>query len=222
MPEPPVKTPGNPSAPLSAAATSGVPRSRDATAAHWATLGQDVMRLAKAGDTDALGRFFDHYFERVFSVVRRFVHSTEEAQDLTQDVFLRVRRSLARIDVERDPAPWLFTVAVNMCRDHRRSAAWRRGLRTTSLDHDTAPLELPDEHADPQRLYLAAQRRRRVHEAILRLPPDQSMSVILHDLEGVPHERIAAMAGIDHAVARKRHSRALRALERLLGEESAP
>lgn len=186
----------------------------------WAAVAQDIVRRAQGGDPEALGRFFDHYLDRIFAVVRRFTGNTEDAQDLTQEIFLKVRRSLARVDVERNPAPWLFTVAINVCRDHRRSAAWRRARSAVPLDHVADRLELSDEFADPQRVYADAQERRRVHAAILKLPPDQFMSVVLHDFEFLPHERIAQIAGIDPAAARKRHSRAMRALERLLGEGS--
>lgn len=187
-------------------------------APHWSALDRDVLRLARAGEGEALGKFFDHYLERIFSVVWRFTGSTEEAQDLTQEVFLKVRRGIARLDLGRDPAPWLITVALNVCRDHRRSAEWRRAQRSVPLDPRSDRIELADEDANPERAFAAAEERRRVQEAVLRLPPDQFMSVILHDFEGLPHERVAELAGIEHAAARKRHSRSLSLLRGLLSE----
>ena len=177
---------------------------------------RDVLQHARSGDGEALGRFFDHYVDRLFAFIRRFVGSTEEAQDLTQEVFLKVRRGIGRLDIERDPAPWLFTIAINTCRDQRRSVAWRRSQRSVPLAPGTGGLELPDEHANPERVFAAAEERRHLLDAIGALPADQFMSVVLHDFEGLPHERIAELAGIEHAAARKRHSRALRTLERAL------
>ena len=190
------------------------------TAAAWTSFDSHDLARARAGDPEALGRFFDYYADQLFLVVQRFVGSREEAQDLTQEIFLKVRRHLHRLDTTRDPAPWLFTVALNTCRDHARSAGVRARRRTLSLDAESATVQVPDPGADPQRAYAEAEDRRRVHAAVLRLPHDQFMSVVLHDFEGLSHERIATLAGIDHAAARKRHSRALTALEKALGEET--
>src|SRR5262249_54930682 len=159
-----------------------------------------------------LGRFFDHHFDRIFSVVQRLVGSMDAAEDITQDVFLRLRRHIGRLDIEHDPAPWLFTVAINACRDHRRSAWWRAWRRSVPLDADPDAPALCSDAPNPEQALVAAEEERRVQAAILRLPPDLRSSVILHDFDGLPHEQVAQVAGISHVAARKRHSRALRAL----------
>ena len=108
-----------------------------------------LIARAKHGDQEALGEFFDHYADRLFAVVHRFVGGREEAQDLTQEIFLKVRRNIGRLDISRDPAPWLFTVALNTCRDHVRSAATRARHRSVPLDHETVKSQLSDGAADP-------------------------------------------------------------------------
>ncbi len=185
---------------------------------HGLPLDREDLKRAQAGDAEALGRFFDRHIERVFSVVQRLVGSKDAAQDVTQDIFLKVRRHIGRLDVERDPLPWLFMVAVNACRDHRRSAWWRQSQRSVRLDLDPDAAALPSDAANPEQALVAAEEERRVQAAVLRLPPDLRSSVILHDFDGLPHEQIAQILGIGHAAARKRHSRALRALADLLEE----
>jgi len=192
------------------------------SAGHWPTFDREELKRAQSGDTEALGRFFDHHFDRVFSIVHRFVGSMEAAQDITQDIFLKVRRHISRLDIENDPAPWLYTVAVNACRDHRRSA-WRRMTRqSVPLDGDSDRPGLWSNTANPEQELLVAEEEHRVQAAIWRLPPDLRMSVILHDFERLPHDQIARVTGTSHAAARKRHSRALRALAGLLGEGATP
>ena len=171
---------------------------------------------------EALGSFFDHHFDRIFAVARRFTGSTEAAQDITQDIFLKVRRHISRLDIENDPAPWLYTVTVNTCRDYRRSAWWRMSRQSVALDHDSDTLELSSTAANPEQALVVAEEERRVQAAIRRLSPDLRMSVVLHDFEGLPHVQIARVTGTSHTAARKRHSRALRALADLLGEGVAP
>lgn len=191
-------------------------------AGHWPAFDREDLKRAKSGDAEALGRFFDHHFDRIFSVVHRFVGSIDAAQDITQDIFLKVRRHIGRLDIENDPAPWLYTVAVNACRDHRRSAWWRISRQSVPLDHDSDAPELSSHAANPEQALVVAEEERRVQAAIRHLPPDLRMSVVLHDFEGLPHDQIARVTGTSHAAARKRHSRALGALAALLGEGETP
>lgn len=208
------------SIPEPAETKGGSPVMSGGSAGHWPAFSPEDLRRAQAGDEEALGRFFDHHFDRIFAVVLRFEGIRDIAEDITQDIFLKVRRHIARLDIQRDPAPWLYTVTVNACRDHHRSAwrrIWRRSVRV-----DAAP-ELPDlasEADDPQLAFITAEDEQRVQVAVRQLPLDLRMSVILHDFEGLPHDQIAQVTGTSHAAARKRHSRALRSLAVLLAEDA--
>ena len=208
--------------PVPAGGSSGSAVTGGPAAGHWAAFDLEELRRAKAGDADALGRFFDHHFDRIFSVVQRFVGNREVAEDITQDIFFKVRRHIARLDLERDPAPWLYTVAVNACRDHQRSSWWRAWRRSVPLDSSSELHESVGEAGDPERVFAAARAEHRVQAAIQKLPADLRMSLILHDFEGLPHDRIAQVMGISHAAARKRYSRALNALAVLLGKDGSP
>ena len=192
------------------------------SAGHWPAFNREELKRAQAGDAEALGRFFDHHFDRIFSLVHRFVGSMDAAQDITQDIFLKVRRHISRLDIENDPAPWLYTVAVNACRDHRRSAWWRMSRLSVPLDYDPDTPELSSHAANPEQVLAVAEEERRVQAAIRQLAPALRMSVVLHDFEGLSHDQIARVTGTSHSAARKRHSRALRALAGLLGEGTTP
>ena len=202
------------------AATVG-PAGADRPAAEaWPAFDPGDLRRAQSGDPQALGRFFDHYFDRIFSVAYRFTGSVEVARDLTQDVFLKVRAHIGRLDLERDPAPWLYTVTVNACHDHRRSSWWRMSRHSVAIDHPGIGSALASQDSNPEHRMLAAEDADRIHAGIQRLRPDLRMSVILHDFEGLAHEAIAEILNIRHAAARKRHSRALLALAELLREDA--
>ena len=218
MSDPPSEPSDQASSPLAAAAVTGPPLPGGPSARHWPQFDREDLLRAQAGDPQALGRFFDHYFDRIFSVVQRFAADLEMAQDLTQEIFLKIRRHLGRLDLERDPAPWLYTIAVNACHDHRRSTWWRMSRNSVPLDHGSVELELSSQNRNPERLVLAAEVERRIHAAIRRLAPALRMSIILHDFEGLAHDQIAQITRIGHAAARKRHSRAILALAKLLKE----
>lgn len=206
--------------PIPDAAGDGPATRSGSGAAHWPGFDRDQLKRVRSGDPDALGRFFDHYCDRIFAVVYRFTGSVEDGEDLTQEIFFKLRRHIGRLDLERDPGPWLYTVAVNACHDHRRSSGWRMSYRSVPLDHASIGSELSSHASNPENAALAAENERLVQSAIGRLAPDLRMSVILHDFEELPHEQIAAILGIRHGAARKRHSRALAALAALLKEEA--
>ncbi|MBI1796037.1 MAG: sigma-70 family RNA polymerase sigma factor [Candidatus Eisenbacteria bacterium] len=171
------------------------------------------LQRVRARDPEALGAFFERYFDRVYGLVHRLVGDRAQAEDITQEVFIKVHRAAHRLDPARDPGPWLMTIAHNACRDLWRSNAYKLARRAASLDGDS-PLAatLTRGGNEPERDMIAAERERRVQEALARLPEPLRVAIVMHDYEGLGHEAIAAATGIGHAAARKRYSRALAAL----------
>jgi RNA polymerase sigma-70 factor (ECF subfamily) len=175
------------------------------------------LERVRARDPEALGRFFERYFDRVFGLVYRLLGDRTQAEDITQEVFLKVHRAADRLDPARDPGPWLMTIAHNACRDLWRSNAWKLGRRAASLDGDSpVAATLSTNRDEPERTLIAAERERLVQEALTRLPEPLRVAIVMHDYQGLGHEAIAAATGIGHAAARKRYSRALSALAQQL------
>jgi RNA polymerase sigma-70 factor (ECF subfamily) len=139
------------------------------------------------------------------------------AEDVTQEVYLRVLRAAGRLDTERDPRPWLRTITANLCRDHWRSFGAKVAKRSVPVDEDpeVAP-PLPDGGPTPEDRLVAGDRAARVQAAIAQLPPDLREVVVLRDYEGLDHASIAAIVGASDAAVRKRYSRALARLGELL------
>ena len=190
-----------------------------APARAWPAFPKDRFDQVRAGDPEALGEFFDHYFPRIFATVHRLVGQRAIAEDVTQDVFLRLQRTIRRVDGSRDLAPWLFTVCVNACRDHWRSRWWRMAKQSVSISDHAIASSLLSHEPDPIESVLVQERKSRVNAALQRLPDALREAVVLHDCDGLGHAQIASIAGISHAAARKRHSRALRILADLLREK---
>ena len=195
---------------------SGEPGS-PAVAADARAQGHAELERVRARDPEALAEFFERHFDRVYGLVYRLLGDRTLAEDMTQEVFLKVHRAAHQLDPTRDPGPWLMTIAHNACRDLWRSNAWKLSRRAASLDGDS-PLAatLSRGTNDPERDALASERERLVQEALIRLPEPLRVAIVLHDYEGLGHEEIAALTGINHAAARKRYSRALATLARLL------
>ena len=176
----------------------------------------DDLARARAREPEALSAFFERYFEQVFGLVFRLVGERTLAEDVTQEVFLKVHRAIHRLDINRDPSPWLTTIAYNTCRDVWRSGPHRMSLRSAPLDDPAVAPHLTSNAPDPEHRRLAAEAVRQVREAVARLPEPLRVAVLLHDYQGLSHEQGARLAGINPAAARKRYSRALAALGAML------
>src|SRR5439155_594675 len=87
------------------------------------------LERVRARDPEALESFFERYFDRVYGLVFRLLGDRTLAEDMTQEVFLKVHRAAHQLDPGRDPAPWIMTIAHNACRDLWRSNAWKLARR---------------------------------------------------------------------------------------------
>lgn len=178
--------------------------------------GLDLGRV-RARDPEALGAFFERYFQRVYGLAYRLLGERAAAEDAVQDVFLKVHRAADRIDPERDPEPWLLTITTNVCRDLWRSGAHRLSRRSSSIDDDPAVGgAIASPGRTPEGELLANERVQLTQNAIARLPESLREAVVLREYQGLGYDEIARVLGINEAAARKRYSRALAELGKLL------
>ena len=178
--------------------------------------GLDLTRV-RARDPEALAAFFERYFDRVFGLAYRLLGERAAAEDAAQDVFLKVHRSVDRLDVGRDPEPWLLTITTNVCRDVWRSGAHQMSKRSSSIDDDPAvAATLASPTRSPEGDLLAAERERLVQEALGALPEALREAIVLREYQGMDYDQIASLLGINEAAARKRYSRGLSELARRL------
>jgi RNA polymerase sigma-70 factor (ECF subfamily) len=178
---------------------------------------QELERVRRR-DPEALGAFFDRYLPFVYGLLFRLTGDRTTAEDLSQDVFLKVHRALDRLDPTRDPKPWLTTVAYNACRDHWRSSTVRRAHESHSLD-DEARVEAPQGSSADSALdsLLKSEQEQLVQRAIDALALPLREVVVLHAYQGLSHDQIAELIGVSHAAVRKRYSRAIATLSQSVG-----
>jgi RNA polymerase sigma-70 factor (ECF subfamily) len=176
-----------------------------------------VLIGARDGDPKALGELFEACFDDIFGLAVRMLGDRTQAEDVVQEVFLRLHRSAATLDVSRDPRPWLRTLTANLCRDHWRSFGAKVNRGSVPVDEDPAQGQaLVHPGPTPEAETLAGQRADRVQAAIDQLPDDLREVVVLRGYQDLAHDEIAEMVGASPAAVRKRYSRALGALGELL------
>jgi RNA polymerase sigma-70 factor (ECF subfamily) len=180
-------------------------------------LSRETLEKIRERHPEALGLLFDRHFRRLYNLVLRLLGNRESAEDAIQEVFLRVYQKAEQLDPERDPGPWLTTIALNVCRAQWRSARTRMHVQSRSLDTEPSLSEtLSQAGPGPDESALRAEQRDLLLGALAQLPQPQREVVILHDFENLGHDEIAGMTGMSHAAVRKRYSRALDKMRHLL------
>jgi RNA polymerase sigma factor (sigma-70 family) len=141
------------------------------------------------------------------------------AEDVTQEVFVHMQRSISTYDPARELGPWVFTIATNKVRDHWRSRRHSASQRETSLDagdDETANYDPPDRARGPLPELVNEELRAELDAAIDALPPSMRETLILRWYEELSFEEIGRMIARNEAAARKRYSRAFEELRHQL------
>lgn len=171
----------------------------------------------RRGDRVQLEQFFELYFDRLFDLIWRLTADNTVAEDLSQEVMVKVHRAADTLDPNLDPWRWLVTIALNTCRDYWDSATARqRRSHHALLDDDEGALAAPVRDSDPAVVSISREEAALVQHAIGEMPQTARTVVVLRDYEGLSYEEIADTLGMTQVAIRKRHSRGLALLGRLL------
>jgi RNA polymerase sigma-70 factor, ECF subfamily len=165
----------------------------------------DLVQRCRMGDEAAWRELVARHTRRVFGIAYRFVGRVDEAEDLTQEIFVRVYQSLDRYrSTEGAFSTWIGTVARNLAIDNYR----RRREEKLRQDHDPLTLEqMPSGEESPLRALEQEDRVRLVHRGLKALPQDLREPLILCDLQGVPYDEIAATLQIPLGTVKSRINR---------------
>lgn len=183
-------------------------------------LGPEERAALRAREPAALERFYDLYFDRVYGYVRRLLGEEHLAEDVTQDIFMHLHRSLQSYDPDRPLRPWVFTIATNKVRDHWRSRRHRDALYEVSAateegsDYDGTPAV--SHHRGPDERLASSELSEQVAEAIGEMPDIMKTTLVLRYYEGLSFAEIGALVDRNETAVRKRYSRALEELRHRL------
>lgn len=157
----------------------------------------------------------DAYAKRVFNMAYQFAGSYQEAQDLTQDIFLKLYRALPKYDFERDFTAWLVTLAKNHLIDAYRKTKWEKTARE-DLDERTLAAEASD---GPETALDREVSRQRVWQGLNHLSSEVRTAVILRDIQGKSYEEVAAVMNIPIGTLKSRINRGRLQLARILKDK---
>ncbi|HPF14580.1 MAG: RNA polymerase sigma factor [Planctomycetes bacterium] len=189
---------------------------QDAMTEPGMTLTLDQRTALRDRDPAAMGAFFEAYVGPLYRYLWRMVGQAQLAEDLTQDTFLQVQRSLDRYDPERPLRPWVYTIATNLVRDHWRSREHQEQTRREDWEDSVGRDRLESSAPGPDHGLQTHEVSEQVQAAIAELPETLRTTFVLRFYQGLSFGEIAELAERSEVAVRKRFSRALDALREQL------
>jgi RNA polymerase sigma-70 factor (ECF subfamily) len=167
----------------------------------------DLVQRARRGDLDAFNALVELHQRAVYNLCLRMIGNAASAEDSAQETFLSAWRGLGGFKGGSFRS-WLMRIAANACTDELR----RRGRRPAlSLDAPPPgaeePIDVPDASEGPETAALRQEHQAAIQTALLRLPEDQRLAVIMCDIQGFAYEEIAAAMGVSIGTVKSRISR---------------
>ena len=169
---------------------------------------RELVDRCRRGDVGAFEELVDRYKNLVFAMIMRTIPDRSQAEDLAQDVFMRVHRGLPYFRGEARLSTWIYRIVMNVCMQDRGHPT-----SSVSLDDANAKVSAPaatDRHADDLEL------RDRLEKAIAQLPAQYRLLIAAHYLQGVQYEDLAEALQLPLGTLKTQLYRAKQQLRRLL------
>jgi RNA polymerase sigma-70 factor, ECF subfamily len=177
---------------------------------------RELIRRARAGDQDAFAELVMMHGDRVYGLLRRFGLSPAEADEVSQEVFVRAWRGLARFEERAQFSTWLYRIAFNEA--HRRLSRRPPPRAGADSEREDEIAALPESaRLGPEAQTLDREFERTLERALEQLPADWRAAVVLRDVEGLSTQDAAEIAGVGEAAFKSRLHRGRMQLRTLLG-----
>ena len=183
-------------------------------------LERSLLRRLRDRDERAFRELLEAHRDRVFNITFRMLGNRAEAEDVAQEVFITVFKTIETFREESKFSTWLYRVAVNHCKNRIKYLARRHDRDRDELDETverrrTAPIGAPPPRA-PDRALEGAQMEKLLQEAIAELDEDQRIVVVLRDVEDLSIEEICEITGLPDGTVKSRLHRARLVLRKKL------
>jgi RNA polymerase sigma-70 factor, ECF subfamily len=182
-----------------------------------------LVRQCMAGDAQAWQQLVVSQNRRIYSICYRFTGSASDAEDLTQDVFLKLYKNLSSFDMQKGSfQTWITTLARNLLVDHFRRTRMDRASESLDATFDgeedgpTMAERLADTRETQEKHVASLELKGRIQEALKQLSPELREAVILRDLEDMDYKEIAQVLRVPEGTVKSRISRGRGELARLL------
>jgi RNA polymerase sigma-70 factor (ECF subfamily) len=196
------------------------PRALERQALHEFDDGRLVLEHL-SGDPQAFGTLVDRYQTRLLNFINRTIGDRERAEDLVQEVFIRVFRHLHRFDQTKKFSTWIYTIASNLAKNELRNRSRNPLVLFQTIkkhwEADHRPLQFEDTTARPDDLYRKRFLKETVDQCVDQLPTHHRAVFVLRELEGKSYAEIADITGCNLGTVKSRLNRARNSFAQLIG-----
>lgn len=175
---------------------------------------QHCIERVLRGDVNAFEHLVHAYEKTVYNLALRSLGNRQDAEDVTQEAFLKAYRSLSSYRGDSKFSVWLYRIVTNLCLDQLR-AKQRRPTQSLTVENDegeTDELEISDEYFSPERLLDRKLTRESVQRGLASLPDDARQILLLRELQGLSYEEIGLTLGLEPGTVKSRIFRARKRL----------
>ncbi len=179
-----------------------------------------TLQRAKEGDRNAFEEIYNLYHRRIYNAVYGMLSDADDAQDVTQDVFIRLHDALPTLRADEAFSTYLYRIALNLCRDRARR---KKRVRFQSIDTprtdsegDVEPMDFPDTAKLPEEALTNDELQTRVREAVQTLSVDHKAVIVMHHFQGMEVNDIADILKVPTGTVKSRLARGRDQLHRKL------
>jgi RNA polymerase sigma factor (sigma-70 family) len=182
---------------------------------------EELVLRSQQGDMPAFEQLVERYHGKIYGLTYNMTSNREDAEDLTQEVFVKAYEALPRFKGKASFYTWIYRIAVNKTINYRKKRNRKRAL---SLDQFDQEIKLDDVYHElttkgsPLRNISLSELQIKLNEAMMNLSEKHRTVVVMHDMQGIPHEEIAKVVGSSVGTIRSRLFYARRQLQTELME----
>ena len=184
---------------------------------------RNLLDKARKGDIVAFEQLVEVYRKKIFNIALRMTGNHDDAGELTQEVFIRVYRSLRNFKGESQFSTWIYRIATNMCLDELRR---RKKRKIISLDEEIRMVDdgevrrqIEDDKPLPETIAETNELKKMVKDALMSLPDEYRLVIVMRDIHGFSYSEIAKIIKCPEGTVKSRINRARKALRGILADK---
>ena len=173
-----------------------------------------LVRAIQAGDMAAFDQMVVKHKDKLFNMVYWLLGDYQEANDCSQEIFIKVFKSIKKFRSESSFSTWLYRIAINTCKNRLKSSAYRWKKKTVPLENPESSkggnlsYKIQNNSPSPANELEKKERLMMIQKAINALPQEQNRVIVLRDIQGLSYQEISDITGLNLGTVKSRLARA--------------
>ncbi|TCQ08180.1 RNA polymerase RpoE-like sigma-24 subunit [Serpentinicella alkaliphila] len=180
-----------------------------------------LIQKSQAGDIKSFEMLIETYQKKAFNIAYRMLGNLEDANDVTQEAFVKVYKSLGKFKGDSKFSTWLYSIVTNASIDYMRKNRKTDVVYLDKKEEDKMKIEVPDNINTPEHLFEKKEIKRVIHDSINKLSKEHRTVIILRDIQGFSYDEIANILNCSEGTVKSRISRARGQLKNILSQNVA-